>query len=94
MSIKLAVQMQARIGKSEELVVIAEAAAARVRAEDAGCEQYELYRSLNDETRFVLLESWASAADLDAHQRSAATLEMRKIGSLLAGRPTMVRVET
>ena len=93
MSIKLAVQMQVKDGKSAEFESVAQPAAAKVRAEDKGCEQYHLYRSLDEPTRFVLLESWSTAEDLAAHRTSAGMVEMQKIGPLLAGRPSMIRVE-
>jgi quinol monooxygenase YgiN len=93
-SIKIAVQLQIQPGKSAEFEAIAQGAAARVRAEDAGCEQYHLYRSLDDENRYVLLESWANAQDLEAHGRSPGIGDFRKIGPLLAARPTMTRTES
>jgi len=93
MSIKLAVQFQIHPGKSQEFEAIAQSAAERVRAEDAGCEQYHLFRSLDDPQHYVLLESWASAAELDAHGSSPGIAEMRKVAPLLAARPRMTRSE-
>ncbi len=91
MSIRLTVKFQVQPGKSEEFETMAQAAAARVRAEDQGCEAYHLYRSLDDESQYVLVESWATAADLEAHGSSPAIGEMQKIGPLLAGRPVALR---
>jgi len=93
MSTRITVQMQVQPDKSEEFEAIAQPAAARVRAEDKGCEMYHLFRSLDDASRYVLVESWTTAEDLAAHGKSTGTLEMRKIGPLLAGRPVMHRYE-
>lgn len=34
---------------------------------ERGCLRYELCQDLQQPTRFAMLESWASAADLDSH---------------------------
>lgn len=39
----------------------------RVQAEEEGCLQYEVYRSVARPERFVLLELWASKALYDKH---------------------------
>ena len=52
-----------------------------VRAEDAGCERYELFRSVDDEDALVLVEAWTTQADLDAHR---AAPHMPKVRALLA----------
>ena len=52
-----------------------------------------LFKSVDDDTRYVLVEAWATKEDLDAHGTSPGMAEMQKIGGLLAGRPTMHRYE-
>ena len=93
MAIRLTVQMQIQPGKAQEFEAIAGAAAKRVRAEDTGCEMYHLFRSIDDDTRYVLVEAWATTEDLNAHGSSAGMGDMRKIGPILAGRPVMHRYE-
>lgn len=93
MSIRLTVQFQIQDGKSEEFERVAGAAAKQVRAEDKGCEMYDLFRSVDSDTRYVLVESWATKEDLDAHGKSPAMAAMGKIAGLMAGRPTMHRYE-
>jgi len=93
MAIRLTVQFQVQPGKGEEFEALAGRAAARVRAEDRGCEMYHLFRSLDDPHRFVLIEAWTTKEDLDAHGTSPGIQEMRKIAPLLAGRPLMHRFE-
>jgi quinol monooxygenase YgiN len=93
MAIRLTVQMQIQPGKAQEFEAIAGAAAKRVRAEDKGCEMYHLYRSIDDDTRYVLVEAWTTAEDLTAHRTTPGMSDMQKIGPLLAGRPVMHRYE-
>ncbi len=93
MAIRLTVQMQIQPGKAQEFEAIAGAAAQRVRAEDKGCEMYHLFRSIDDDTRYVLVEAWTTAEDLAAHGTSAGMGDMRKIAPLMAARPVMHRYE-
>ncbi len=87
MSKRLTIQFKVQPGKSAEFEQIAGAAAARVRAEDAGCEAYAIYKSLDDESEYVLVESWETQEALTAHGTSPAIADMQKIGPLLAARP-------
>ena len=87
MAKRMTIKFKVQEGKSEEFETIATAAAARVRAEDAGCEAYHLYKSLDDDTEYVLIESWETQEALAAHGKSPAIADMQKIGPLLAGRP-------
>ena len=91
MSIRLTVQLTIQPGKNAEFEAAAAAGTARVRAEDKGCEAYDLFKSLDDPNRYVMVESWATEADLDAHGSSPAMADMGKIGPFLAGAPTMHR---
>ena len=93
MSIRLTVQFNLQEGKASEFEAAAGAAASKVRAEDEGCEMYDLFKSVDDDTRYVLVEAWATKEDLDAHGSSPGMAEMQKIGGFLAGRPTMHRYE-
>ncbi len=93
MSIRLTVQFNIQAGKASEFEAAAGSAASKVRAEDKGCEMYDLFKSVDDDTRYVLVEAWATKEDLDAHGSSPGMAEMQKIGGFLAGRPTMHRYE-
>ncbi len=93
MSIRLTVQLNVQEGKSSEFEATVGGAASTVRTEDKGCEMYDLFKSVDDDTRYVLVEAWATKEDLDAHGTSPGMAEMQKIGGLLAGRPTMHRYE-
>jgi quinol monooxygenase YgiN len=94
MSIRLTVQLTVQEGKADEFEAAAAPALARVRAEDSGCEMYDLFRSVDDDTRFVMIESWASEADLAAHGTSAAMGEVGKaLGAFIGGPPVMHKYE-
>ncbi|WP_144373694.1 putative quinol monooxygenase [Vogesella urethralis] len=67
--IKLAILIDTLPGRGEEQVQAFAALAPRVRAEK-GCLAYQLHRVPGQDDRFVLTESWASAADLAAHNAS------------------------
>lgn len=93
MSIRLTVQFNIQPGKSEEFEAAAGAGTQAVKKTDKGCEMYDLFRSVDDPTRYVMVESWATAADLEAHKSSPAMAEMGKIGGFVAGAPTLHQYE-
>ncbi len=77
MSIRLTVQLNVQKGKSSEFEAAAGGAASTVRAEDKGCEMYDLFKSVDDDTRYVLVEAWATKEDLEAHGTSPGMAEMQ-----------------
>lgn len=94
MSIRMTVQLPIKEGNAAEFEAAAAPALARVRAEDKGCEMYDLFKSCDDDTRFVMVESWAAAEDLEAHKTSPAMGDIVKaFGAHLAGRPVMHQYE-
>jgi len=93
MSIRLTVQFNIQPGKSEEFEAAAVAGTKAVKKTDKGCEMYDLFRSVEDPTRYVIVESWATAADVEAHGSSPAMAEMGKIGDFMAGAPTLHKYE-
>ena len=93
MSKRITVQMQVQPGQSAAFEAFMAEATARVRAEDAGCELYDLFRSVDDESRFVLVESWATAEDLEAHGSSPAIEQVRGMREYLAGPSVVHRYE-
>ena len=94
MSIRLTVQLPIKEGEADAFEASAGPALARVRAEDTGCEMYDLFKSCDDPTRFVLVESWATAENLDAHMTSAAMGDVGKaLGGFVAGEPVMHKYE-
>jgi quinol monooxygenase YgiN len=72
MPVRLVITMAAAPGKGAEL-----AEAFRQRCEEVatepGCEQFEVFRSVLDPDKLVLLELWSDQAALDQHARVNAT---------------------
>lgn len=52
--------------------------------QEPGCEQYELFQSVNDPDRMLLLERWASQALLDQHMHAERTSNAAAIDALVA----------
>src|SRR5438132_12675923 len=79
MAVRLVVTFHAVSDKGAEL---AQAMRARceVSRQDAGCEQFEMFQSVSDRDKLVLLELWKDQAALDAHAK------------LQAGRPPLPEV--
>ncbi len=90
MSVRLTVQLTVKPGTANEFKAAAKPALARVKREDAGCEMYDLFQSVDDDTRFVMVESWASEAELDAHMKSPTMGDVGKaLGAFIGGAPVM-----
>ena len=66
MSIRLVVTITAAPGKGAELAQAYTTRCAEVMKE-AGCEQFEVFRSVVNPDRLALLERWTDQAALDAH---------------------------
>ncbi len=90
MSIALTLRMQAKPEDAEAFAQFLMTLGAATRAQDAGCEVYEPFRSLDDPTRFALVEAWKSQEALDAHNATphmASTREkLRELDELLMHR--------
>jgi len=62
--------------------------AVKATKKEKGCLAYDLNKSTDDETMYVLYERWASLADLDAHLKAPNTEKLLStIRELLAGEP-------
>ena len=94
MSIRLTVQLSVQDGKGQEFEAHMGRSISRVKAEDAGCEMYDLYRSVVNDTQYALLESWTTQADLDAHaQANTKRASGGGTGEFLAGPAVLHRYE-
>lgn len=90
MSVRLTVQLTVKPGTAADFKAAAKPALARVKREDKGCEMYDLFQSVDDDTRFVMVESWASEAELDAHMKSPTMGDVGKaLGAFIGGAPVM-----
>lgn len=79
MAVRHIVTIQAATGKAAELASAFKALQSAAR-QDEGCEQYELFQSLDDPDRLVILERWASKALVTRHMEAERT----EYGSLVA----------
>ncbi len=68
MAIRLIVTINAARGKGSELAQGYKARCAEVMKEP-GCEQFEVFQSVVNPDKLVLLERWVDKAALDAHAR-------------------------
>ena len=57
---------------------------------EQGCLQYELTQDINNENQFVLIEKWATQADLDAHDVTTHMIEADKNSPSFRGKPATV----
>lgn len=73
MAVRLVVTFKALPGKGADFARAFAPVISEVRKE-RGCEQYTLFRGIEDPDTLVLLERWSDAAALDAH---AAALRAR-----------------
>jgi quinol monooxygenase YgiN len=71
MAVRLVVTMTAAPGKAAELAQAMKERCA-VSRKDAGCQQFEVFRSVQNPRKLVLLERWKDQASLDAHAKLQA----------------------
>jgi quinol monooxygenase YgiN len=71
MAVRLVVTFHATPGKGAELTQ-AMKARCEISRQDAGCEQFEVFQSVFDPDKLVLLELWKDQAALDAHAKLQA----------------------
>ena len=83
MSIRLIITMTAAPGRSEELGQALKARCEEVVSEP-GCEQFEVFQSLVNPEKLILLEQWQDQAALDVHARVNET-RARFSSDLVAG---------
>lgn len=68
MAIRLIVTITAVSGKGAELAQKFKAHCSEVMKEP-GCEQYEVFQSILNPEKLVLIERWTEQADLDLHAK-------------------------
>jgi quinol monooxygenase YgiN len=91
MSLHLVVVITTQPGRGQEQVEAFARLAPLVRAE-AGCLQYDLHSVAGNPDRFVILEEWASKADLEAHGRAPHMVEAGAANAGLRAGPAQVMV--
>jgi quinol monooxygenase YgiN len=83
MAIRHVVTIQVAPGKAADFARAFKALQA-IALHEEGCEQYELFQSVDDPNRMVLLERWASQALLDRHTQGERTRNAAAIDALVA----------
>jgi quinol monooxygenase YgiN len=68
-------------------------AAAAVKAQDPGCEMYDLYKSIDSATSYVMVERWTTQDLLDQHMKSPTMAGMAALGPHFAGAPVFMKYE-
>lgn len=58
---------------------------------ETGCINYDLHQSQQNTNEFALYENWDTAANLDAHAKSAHIQEFLRIAGHLLERPADIR---
>ncbi len=97
MAIRHVVTIQVAPGRAADLAGAFKSLQAIAQREE-GCEQYELFQSLDDPDRLVLLERWASQALLDRHMQAERTRNRSAVDAVVAlwapgSTPTIERFE-
>jgi quinol monooxygenase YgiN len=91
MAIGVTVKLEIKPGTGAAFESGFQKAAAAVKAQDEGCEMYDLFRSVDSSTRYVIVERWTTEALLDAHLKSPTMAGMAALGPHFAGAPSMAR---
>ena len=75
-------------GKQAEFEQVAKDLMAKVKANEPGCQSYQLYKEKGSDTEYVFLEQYASAEALKAHgQTEYFKAAGPKLAPCLAGAP-------
>ena len=93
MAIGLTLKFQIKPGTGGDFETGFRKAAAAVKAQDEGCEMYDLFKSIDSATTYVMVERWTTQALLDAHMKSPTMAGMAALAPHFAGAPSMVKYE-
>jgi quinol monooxygenase YgiN len=78
-------------GSEDTALAALTAAIGKTHAEE-GCLAYALHRDLDDPSRFVIVERWASAPALESHAQEPHLKELfATVGPLMSAPPTILR---
>lgn len=91
MTIGLVATLKVQPEKADEFAKIFGELRAQVKANEKGCLQYDFFKSKANDGTFIVMEQYASQADLDAHGKTEYFKAAGgKFGSMLAGAPNLV----
>ncbi len=90
-TIGLVATLKIQAGKEAEFETIFGGLRQQVLANEKGCLQYDFFKSKSDATTYIVMEQYATQADLDAHGKSDYFKAAgAKFGGLLGGAPSLV----
>ena len=90
-TIGLVATLKVQPEKADEFAKIFSELRAQVKANEKGCLQYDFFKSKSEEGTFIVMEQYATQADLDAHGKTDYFRAAGgKFGSMLAGAPSLV----
>tara|TARA_R110002074_G_scaffold322211_1_gene492725 strand:- start:49 stop:342 length:294 start_codon:yes stop_codon:yes gene_type:complete len=91
MSIGLVATLKVQADKADDFAKIFMELRAQVLANEKGCMQYDFFKSKANDGTFIVMEQYATQADLDAHGKTEYFKAAGgKFGSMLAGAPGLV----
>ncbi|HEY3557314.1 MAG TPA: antibiotic biosynthesis monooxygenase family protein [Kribbella sp.] len=98
MAVRHVITIQVAPGRAADFGTAFRAVQQTVLAE-RGCEQYELFQSLDDPDRMLLLERWTTQALLEQHMAAERTRNAEPLERLITlwspgTTPTLERYET
>jgi quinol monooxygenase YgiN len=93
MAVGITVKFEIKPGASEAFEAGFRKAAAAVKAKDEGCEMYDLFKSIDAPTRYVLVERWATPELLTAHMKSPTMAGMAALAPHFASAPSMAKYD-
>ena len=83
MAVRHVITIRVAPGRAADFARAFEVVQGTARQEE-GCEQYELFQSLDDPDTVVLLERWASQELLERHMEAERTRDSRAMDALVA----------
>lgn len=90
-TIGLVVTLKVQPGKESEFEAVFTKLRAEVKANEAGCLQYDFFRSKQEPGTYIITEQYASAEALGLHGKTPYfTAAQPALGATLAGAPTML----
>ena len=90
-TIGLVATLKVQPEKADEFAKIFGELRAQVKANEKGCLQYDFFKSKSEEGTFIVMEQYATQADLDAHGKTDYFRAAgAKFGGMLAGAPSLV----
>ena len=91
MSIGLVATLKVQADKADDFAKVFMELRAQVLANEKGCMQYDFFKSKANDGTFIVMEQYATQADLDAHGKTEYFKAAGgKFGSMLAGAPGLV----